>query len=199
MSEKYTTAVEMAKAELLKADPALIARKAGGDYRDGLLTLTLCGRPVALDWATGALRFDDDGQAIDTIGAVPILHYLLQATGNDPSGELLPYRELWGANLQSGPFIDRPEKQLTARYTEAPELVLANAGRLQAAVIGRDGDFRLDIRVFPKAAVTILLYAADDELPAGAKILFDSVIKEYLPTEDTIWVAEYLAEELTKD
>ena len=198
MGDKYVTAVELARAELQKADPAEIARKAGADYQDGELTMVVCGRPVALKWATGELRHGDDGQVIDTIWAVPVLHYLLQATGNDSAGELLPYRDLWGANLQSGPFIDRPEKQLIDAYTQSPEGVLANARRLGAAIIGRDGDYRVDIRVFPKVPVTVLLYAPDDDFQAGAKILFDSVIREYLPTEDTVAVADRVAEELTK-
>lgn len=89
------------------------------------------------------------------------------------------------------------DPKLTAeKYGENPELILNRAEELSDAVVEKYGDVRLDLFVLPHLPVTVLLYAADDELPAGAKILYDSVINHYLPTEDAVWLAEYVAERL---
>jgi len=201
MSGKYALSAEMAREELLKADPAQMAQWSGGQYDPAgkVLSLILCGRPVHFDFGDGALSWGDSGAAFDPVASIPVLHYLLKARGAEPTGELLPYRDLWGAKAQSGPFINRPEACLAKKYAAAPGLILKAAADIGAGIIEKCGDMRLDILVFPKIPIALMLYAAeDDDIPAGAKFLFDSVIKEYLPTEDIIWVAEMLAELLTR-
>ncbi len=201
MTFKYALALDQAVAELLKLDPAEVARLAGGSYdpETRAVTIRYCGRPVGCRFADGALTWSDTGEAFDPVASIPLLHYLVNARGGQPTGELLPYRELWGAKTQSGPFVDRPSAALAEEYGRAPEAVLARARAMGAEIIEKFGDVRLDIRVFPNLPVAVLLYAADEEMPAGVTFLFDAVIREYLHTEDTAWVAEMLAERLSAE
>ncbi len=200
MSSKYALSVEMAKEELMKADPAQTAIWAGASYDDEtkLLRLKLCNRPVVFDFGRGELNWGDSDEPFDSVAAIPVLHYLVKARGAEPTGELLPYRDLWGAKVQSVTLLNRPATGLAKKYAADPGRVLRAAGDIGGQVIEKYGDARLDILVLPKVPLALMLYAADDDIPAGAKFLFDSVIKEYLPTEDIIWVAEMLAEVLTR-
>lgn len=197
---KYSHAADMARTELLKSDPAEVARKSGGLYDSGLnrVTVQVCDLRASFDFETGELVWAGD-RAVDPVAAVPVLHYLLQASGSPPTGDFRPFRDLWGAKTQSGPFIARPESQLAAAYGADPAALLARARTLSGEVKEEaSGDTRIEIAFLPQIPMALLLYAADEDFPAEAKILFDAVVSEYLPTEDTIWLAAQLAEWLTE-
>ena len=195
---QYNLSVELATAELLKLDPRQTAANAGGifDADKRLLKLKFMDRHLVFDYSRSALFWGDSGEEFDPVASVAVLHYLVNAKGDQPTGDLLAYRDLWGAGTQSGPFIDRPEKLLAEKYGAIPDLILSRAEELSDAVVEKYGDLRLDIYVLPHLPLTVLLYAADEDLPAGAKILYDSVTSRYLPTEDCVWLAEYVAERL---
>lgn len=197
---KNSPAAAMARSELLRADPAEVARKSGGLYDPGLkrVTVQVCDLRASFDFGTGELIWTGD-RMVDPVAAVPVLHYLLQASGAPPTGDFRPYRDLWGAKTQSGPFIARPEAQLAAAYGADPAALLTRARTLGAEVKEESsGDARIELAFLPKIPMALLLYTADEDFSAEAKILFDAVISEYLPTEDTIWLAEQLAEWLTE-
>lgn len=157
----------------------------------------MCARPVSYLLDKQTLIWADTGEGFaDTPADIIILHYLQHANGAQPTGELLPYRDLWGANAQSGPFIARHETDLAEKYGSDPEAVLTAARRIKGEVIEKSGDARIEIMFFPNVAMVVNLFAADDDLPAEAKYLYDAVIREYLPTEDAICVAETLGKRL---
>jgi len=197
---KYSLSADLARTELLKFDPAEVARRSGGLYDSGLnrVILRVGDQQASFDFGTGELIWTGP-RRIDSEAAVPVLHYLLQATGSPPGGDFRPYRDLWGAKAQSGPFIVRPEARLAAAYGANPGAVLARARALGAEVSEQpSGDARIELSLLPRIPLAVLAYAADEDFPAEAKILFDAVVSEYLPTEDSIWLAEQLAEWLSE-
>lgn len=197
---KYSLSADLARTELLKREPAEVARRSGGLYEaeSNRVSLQVGDLRAAFDFGTGELVWTGH-RSVDPFAAVPVLHYLLQASGSPPSGDFRPYRDLWGAKAQSGPFIARPEAQLAAAYGAAPAALLVRARALGAEVSEEpSGDARLELSILPNIPLAVLVYAADEDFPSEAKILFDAVVSEYLPTEDTIWLAEQLAEWLTE-
>lgn len=195
---KPSLSVEMATADLLKLNPLETAARAGGlfDSQRQLLIIRFFDRPLAFDYGRQALIWGDSGEEFDPLDSIAVMHYLVNARGDQASGKLLAYRELWGAKAQSGPFIDRPEKMLAENYGQAPAAIINKAKELGAEVTEKYGDARLDLKVLPRLPICVLLYAADEELPAGAKILYDEVAGRYLPTEDCAWLADYVARRL---
>lgn len=198
MAAVPSLSAQLAAAELATLDPDERARRAGGffDAEGRRLILKFMGRPVFFDYGRSELLWGDSGEVFEPLESVAVLHYLVNAAGDQPTGELLAYRDLWGAGAQSGPFIDRPEKILAESFGADPEGLLRRARALAASVTEKYGDLRLDLTVLPFLPLTVLLYAPDEELPAGAKILFDGVTSRYLPTEDAVWLAEYVAVQL---
>lgn len=196
---RISLSAEMAAADLTKLDPEETARRAGAFFDSGrrILTLRFMGEPVSFDYGRSKLIRGGSGEDFDPTASIAVLHYLLKARGDRPTGQLVAYRDLWGAGAQSGPFIDRPEKLLAEKFEENPALIVERAGALGAEITEKYGDVRLDVPVLPNLPLTVLLYAPDEELPAGAKILYDAVTEFYLPTEDAAWLAEYTAERLT--
>ena len=192
----FSLSVEMATADLLTLDPAEAARFSGGFFDESrpLFTLRFFARTVCFDYGRSALVWGDSGEDFDPVASVAVLHYLVNARGDQPTGQLVAYRDLWGAGAQSGPFIDRPEKLLADTYNRESDPLLKQARSLGGKVTEKYGDARCDLTVLPHLPLTVLLYAADEDLPAGAKILYDSVTGRYLPTEDAVWLAEYTAE-----
>jgi hypothetical protein len=62
------------------------------------------------------------------------------------------------------------------------------AQKLQAQEI-ENGDAGFEFRVLPGVPLQLILWAADDEFPAEANILFDKNIGQILSPEDVAWLA----------
>ena len=54
------------------------------------------------------------------------------------------------------------------------------------------GDAGFEFNILPRVPLQLVLYAADEEFPAEANILFDSTIGEILSPEDIAWLAGML-------
>ncbi|UQZ90927.1 hypothetical protein C4J81_17590 [Deltaproteobacteria bacterium Smac51] len=200
MPSDFSLSIKLAVEALMGADPLERAALSGGVYDADARSLTInwYERPVMFRYENAALLWADTGAPFDEQPAdIPIMHYLVNAKGTMPTGEYLPYRSLWGANVQSGPFISRYQQELADRFGHSPEDILNNAKRLEATIERNGLDAVIDVKAFPHLPLRVMLYGADDELPAEAKILYDSVIADYLPTEDSISVAEMLSRRLT--
>lgn len=202
MTAQILSAYELAAQALAAADPAETARLAGGVYdsEKGSVTIEMCGRPVAYLWNRQALIWADSGQAVTESPAdLIILHYLQNATGAKPTGEWLAYRDLWGAKTQSGPFTARYQTRLAEAYDLKPSKILAAAKGLKAKIEKKKHyEAKVQVRFFPNIPILVNLSAGDNYLPPEAVFLYDAVIREYLPTEDCICVAEQLAKWLTE-
>ena len=202
MKNKYHIAYDEAAAELQLRDAKQTARLAGGVYDPATrsLTIKLAHRPVSFHYDDSRMVWRDTGLDFDKHpGDIAIIHYLVNAGGDQPGGDFVPYRGLWGAGAQSGPFIDRPEASLAEAFAADPAAVLARARGIGADIEDKNGDAEVTVSIFPHIPVRVMLYGADDELPAEAKFLFDSVISRYLPTEDITWVADFMAWLLVSD
>ena len=55
---------------------------------------------------------------------------------------------------------------------------------------GDMGDASAVIDVFPRVAITYVLWGGDEELPPQGNILYDANIPDYLPTEDITVLTE---------
>lgn len=200
MKNKYHIAYDLAADELQRSDPEEKARLAGGEYDPATrsLTIKLAQRPVSFLYDDSRMIWGDTGLDFDkNPGEIAIIHYLVNAGGDRPGGEFVPYRGLWGAGAQSGPFINRPEALLAEAFAADPAAMLARAQAIGAETENKNGDAEVTASIFPHIPVMVMLYGADEELPAAANFLFDSVISRYLPTEDISWVADFMASLLT--
>ena len=108
-----------------------------------------------------------------------ILSYLIHAKDMPLAGKLVK-----GEQLEAGQFFFRgchglPTKALEQAFGSDPQRMIQAAQQLNARHCSF-GDASVEISLFSRVPVTFILWAADDEFPASASILFDETASAQL-------------------
>jgi hypothetical protein len=192
LRQAYDLAYRKACGEFARWQPADMAASAGCgfDAAGGTISLRYLGDDHVIRWPDGEVLTAGGEPAAITVSIV-LLHYLLRAGGQPLTGRLISFKEIPGGGMI---YLDAYNKRIInyilAVFGNRPALLI-EAGRAlggQAAPIGHYG-LRLD--VLPRLPLTFALWAGDDELPAGATVLYDASAPFYLPTEDLIEATAY--------
>jgi hypothetical protein len=118
-----------------------------------------------------------------------ILHYFNTSKGTPPTGKPVTFRELPAGPVYFPTYTKRAIKPIVDAFGKEPERMVAAAVRLGGRK-GDLGDASAIIGVFPRVAITYVLWAGDEELPPQGNILYDANIPDYLPTEDITVLTE---------
>ncbi|MDI6824912.1 MAG: DUF3786 domain-containing protein [Bacillota bacterium] len=129
--------------------------------------------------------------------AILTLHYLNGAGGEPLTGELIPFRDLPGGRVYDSNFEKRVRARLVRAFSHQPALLLEVAARLGGEAVDM-GDAGVRLVTFPRVPLWLVLWAADEEFPPGANVLFDSSVRSYLCTEDAVVLCEQVTSELIK-
>ncbi|MDI6893087.1 MAG: DUF3786 domain-containing protein [Bacillota bacterium] len=127
--------------------------------------------------------------------AILTLHYLNGAGGDPLRGELIPFRDLPGGRVYDANFEKRVRARLVRRYAHQPAL-LVEAGKRLGGEAADMGDAAVRLLPFPRVPVWMVLWAADEEFPAQANVLFDGSVGSYLCTEDVVVLCEQMVAEM---
>jgi hypothetical protein len=197
--DDYIAACRLARDKLAaESYEGLLARSGFEPAEGGGLRIPFLDRVYRLSHP--GLEFSDasaDAKEIPLQEQVLILHYLQGDPQAGVSGEWVAYREIPGASFYFGVFVKRALDPLKKVFGENTEGFGRAAGRLRVKAVGL-GDAGFEFRVFPKVPVRVILYAADEEFPAEANILFDRSIGRLLSPEDVAWMAGMLVYRLIK-
>jgi hypothetical protein len=139
------------------------------------------------------------GATANTKDAILIIDYLLSFGGLDEGDDWIDFRDLPGALPYDGAFRTNVETRLQIYASEIVEdmdgVIDDYAGQ---KVFGFDQyDLAASFSVFPRLKCLVLLSEGDDEIGAGAKVLFSSNARNFMSTESLAAIAESLAGRLT--
>jgi hypothetical protein len=139
----------------------------------------------------------NDTESVPIRDKILILHYFLHATGTPLTDNLITYKELHEGINYYPTFFKRAIEPVINNFKDVPQKLLETA-----AVIGGTkssyGDTAVKINALPYVPLTIILWQGDEEFPPDGKIMFDSTIPEYLPTEDITILCEIIAWRLVR-
>jgi len=130
--------------------------------------------------------------------SVLVLHYLAGCDGTRPTGQYLTFREVPGGEMYYSAFKRRAIDRLAREFGRDASALL-EAGRSLDARELEMGDVSLEIRPFPMIPMVVIVWEGDEEIPASANILFDSIAPKILPMEDLSVVGNLVASRLVKD
>ena len=119
---------------------------------------------------------------------VLILHYMMAPAMPSPTNFWIAYREIPGAAFYYGAFVKRAVEPLIKAFGDNLAGITRAAQKLGMQEID-NGDAGFEFRVLPGVPLQLILWAADDEFPAEANILFDKNIGHILAPEDVAWLA----------
>lgn len=175
-----------ARRELAEADPLVLAGSAGVDYQslapsDGEFRVPYFGE-------THVVRFPEATVWRGDVPASPmtqiiLLHYLLTADGTRSSGQWITFRQLPNAFPYDRAFMQRAIMPLIQTFGNDLE-GFVRAGVAAGGEPSRTADASFFFRALPQLPMMLQLWAADEDMPASANVLFDSNAGHQLPTED---------------
>ena len=124
-----------------------------------------------------------------------ILHYLTLGKGSPVTGKLIDFREVPGGNMYYSVFEARVYQPFLAFFGKKLPLLAKAAAPLGGERIDL-GDSAFKFTVLPKIPINFIMHKGDEEFPPACKVLFDSSIRDYLPTEDIAIVCEDTVKQL---
>ncbi|MDH3883190.1 MAG: DUF3786 domain-containing protein [Desulfobacterales bacterium] len=137
------------------------------------------------------LEFEDEAESQKEVPIqeqILILHYMLGPAPSALTDNWISYREIPGASFYYSAFVKRaidPLKQVFGQNVDG----LIRAGEILGGKSIDTGDAGYEFKLFPNIPVRLILWAADDEFPAEANIVFNENIGGILSPEDIAWLA----------
>ena len=167
-----------------------------GSGKDKPLGASFIGADYSVDLERKEVLSSRDGTKVKDYFALLILHYILkQGTASTPSGEWISFRDLDAGEFYYPVFRKRAIEPVLGKYGANPFGIFNNAQKIDAKKIDM-ADAAVEVKVFEKVPVAVLLWKSDDELPADANILFKENIKQIFGTEDIAVISEIVASKL---
>ncbi|UCH87977.1 MAG: DUF3786 domain-containing protein [Thermoplasmata archaeon] len=130
--------------------------------------------------------------------ATLLVHYLASVKNLEVENKPISFREVpGGGDVYYPAFQNNAIRPIMERFGENPEELIPAGERLGGKPIDK-GDAAVEIPVFPKIPVTVIVWAGDEEIPANATILFDVTAKEQIHIEDLAVIGGVVAGKLIK-
>jgi hypothetical protein len=180
----YEAAISKAWEDILPCDFLEISRNSGVpfDIEDSKFNMAFLGEEYLISPLQKTVK-TPEGQDVYSFLSVLLLHYLANARDLELTEKLLSFRELEGGDVY---------------YSSEPE-TLRLTGEKIGAKAGDHGDVSIVLDAFPRIPITVILWEGDEEVPPSSNMLFDSSIKELLPTEDVAVIGGFVASYLVKN
>ncbi|MDD1747670.1 MAG: DUF3786 domain-containing protein [Methanomassiliicoccales archaeon] len=188
-------AIEAAWKALEGRNERELADLSGSRYSGGHILLPHFEARLTVDLESRGIALE--GKEVDETSSILALHYLAGCGADVPTGTLVPFNQAEGGGAYYEAFKRRTIDRLAEEFGERPNLLV----RAGIAIGGLDrelGASSIEVRVFPKVWVTLIVWEGDDEIPASANVLFDSTALGILPTEDLAVIGSLTVAKLVK-
>jgi hypothetical protein len=169
------------KGTLATIDLGAAAKKLGTPFKDGVLTLKVCGKDFGVD-SKGHFYSEIH---IHSWLTLPVLNHIVAGKGVDPCGQWVPLRELQGGK-DWGRFFEhrceKPMKKLADTYTGFfADMLHVFGGRQVERQF--DSDISLVLHPLPEVPILICYWKPEDELGSDFHLFFDSTAEDNLTIE----------------
>ena len=173
------------RGRLRAIDLAAAAKRLNAPFRDGILTLKVCGKDFSVD-SKGNFFSEIH---IHSWLSLPVLNYILEGGGVEPSGKWVPFRELKGGKEWTRFFDHRCEKPMKKVADDYPDFFADMLHIFSGKQVGRqfDSDISLVLHPLPKVPILICYWRPEDGLESDFHLFFDSTAENNL-TVDSIYL-----------
>jgi hypothetical protein len=161
-----------------KLDFPETAERLGGSLVNGSLMIKSLGKNFMVD-QQGKVTSECHTHAGLTI---PLLSYIVESKGTEPTGDWLPFRELQDGAAMNPLFTRKGEQglqQLVDRHTDLLELLI-DIFSGQRLVAGFSADISVVLYPLPKLPVLLCYWKAEEGMDSDLNIFFDSSASAHL-------------------
>lgn len=167
-------------------NPSDVVAKTGASFENGLYTIDYFNDKYLVDESGRVLMADRQDVEVPFNDRTLILQYLCEASGLPPRGRWLSFLELPDGIHHYVPLQNDATNPLARTFGDHPDEFKRVALRYGGKQLDL-GDISFSIPALPKLPLAVVLWEGDDEFPARANILFDSVAQTHLTTA-ALWV-----------
>lgn len=190
-------ALVKAREDLSMSDPGQMAARARVIFNPytAIFKIPYLGSYYYVSFPAG--KVDGPRSQVSPAVQVLLLHYLTGASGIQPNGRLISFKELPGGDIYITPFTHRAINPLVKIFGSSPRTLIVAAEKLGGKKAGL-GDVSVTVPFFPLIPITYVIWEGDDEFPASGNVLFDCTASAHLATEDYAVMASMGVFELKK-
>ena len=189
------TSLEYYLPKFREIDPEEASKRTGVifDAGTGRFTLEVLGHIVRAQWPKFGLIPDDHKKCPKTLYGFQMqiltMRFLLEGAYIPASGEFKAYRELPWGQLYDANFQGRCIKRFAYGFGYKPDAFIKAAEKLGGVRLGL-GDVSFDMPFFGGVTCRLILWAADEEFPPSAQILFSGNAAASFNAEDLTVVGD---------
>ncbi len=188
----YSAAQEKAWEDLVHLDSKSIAKNSMADFDGRTFTLNVLDETVKVDkWEGRVTTSSPHDRAFEIL----VMHYLIGCQSGGPCGELVLFRQLKGGEAYNDTFHKRVNDRLAKAFGDDPGSLVTTGERLKGTRRSK-GNASIELPLFPKVPITVIVWRGDDEIPASSTVLFDRSIGDIFPTEDVAVAGSLIVEKL---
>lgn len=196
MREKMVMQVEHQREELRGRDPRQIALRSAMELQSGVLQCKFYGDTYTVSFPELEVRLQATQKVCGLNRSSMFYYYMLTADGAPLAGKWIAFRDLPGGmfyhQAYQGYSGDRLAKAIDNRIH-----VFERAAKSLNGIKLELGDAAFAFDALPRVRVAAVYYAADEDFPASANVLFDAAASHYLPTDALAGVGSALVDRLT--
>ena len=176
VEEDMDQAMQAVQQKVRTIDLAAAARRTGGHFANGTLTLKVMGKNFHVH-ADGSLSADIH---VNPWISIPVLKYVLEGTGRQPTGKWIPFRELSQGHSWQGLFeqrCEKPLKKIADTYTGLfQDMLEVFSGRQTESL--HDSDISIVLYPLPKVPLLICYWKAEEGLESSLHLFFDETVED---------------------
>jgi len=176
--DQLKQALEPLKKEILKVDFAESANRLGAKFSGEKLTLKCLGKNFTVD-QTGTVISDCH---VNVWVTFPLLSYIINSAGKDPSGQWVPFRELSSETVWNSFFEQRVEKPLKKLIDTYPDFIedLISTFSGKPVETSFSSDISLVLHPLPKVPVLICYKKPVEDIESKLNVFFDATAEDNL-------------------
>jgi len=192
--DDYKKALQLAKAELVHANPKRIADLSGARFRvdpagEVSMVLRFLGKEILITWPDLNFTVEGSEEEVPVQQQIIILHYLKGVMGARLAHKWIGYQEVPDGKFYLDAFLRRAKNPMVQGFGGKPELLVRLATEVYDAQPSNQGDHSVVVPAFPHVPVALILWQGDEEFPPEGNILFDQSIQDIFSAEDIAWLA----------
>ena len=194
----YELSVDLAVDKLRATDLSACCDRSGATWQTeaGCADVEFLGSTYRVCPPDFEVVLAESGEPATIWEKILLLHYLETARGTTPTGKWVTFGEVPGGHIYMPVFAARSVDRILRAYA-GNESALTEAARDVGGEPADTGDVSVVLRPLPRVPVMLILWRADEELPASGSLLFDSSVTDYLPMEDIVVLAGMVASRLS--
>ncbi|MCP5095573.1 MAG: DUF3786 domain-containing protein [Chloroflexi bacterium] len=194
--DKLTSRVDVLRAELAQQSALVLAAMSGAKLVKDEIQLRMWGKQVKIS-VPAFVACDVEGQQFDPLTQAMLVYYLHTADGTEPSHEWMAFTELADGRFYTHAFQGYTGNELTKQFGDNMEVFRETAVLLGGTAV-HFADVAFRFQILPRVALLVACWLGDDDFLTSYRVLFDTAVNHYLPTDGCAILGNMLTRRLMK-